>query len=59
MILPLQPTALEYSVSMKKHWANPNHQNSCTNEKDCWYLGSYVLFLSQSGFVAHTNSRVT
>ena len=35
----LQPRVLEYSVPIKKHWVNPNHQNSCTNEKDCQYLG--------------------
>ena len=28
-----------YAVPMKKHWVNPNHQNSCTKEKDC--LRSY------------------
>ena len=27
-LLPLQPRVLEYSVPMKKHWVNPNCQNS-------------------------------
>ena len=35
LVPPLQPRVLEYTVSMKKSWVNPNHQNSCNNEKDC------------------------